>query len=408
MLIVERHFTKGNPELLRLCGLAKDLYNRANFIMRQSWFSQRDVQGFRSMPGINVLVGETHDLPCFQDFGNTKIAKQVIRRVLTDWSNFYKALRAFKRDPSKFDRYPRPPRYKDQLAQVTFYNETIKGGQSGRDLTRLTATNDCFSVKSDRPYKQVIVTPKHFGFIIEVQYEKNHETPDVSKPKLSRGKVCTIDLGLNNLAAVTLDQQRPILVNGRIVKSINQWYNKRPCKSRARKRYFRLENYFHHTAKMIVELCVHNGIGNIIVGRNAGWKRGVNMGKRNNQSFQFVPHESLIEKIRYRAEMLGIEFVLTEEAYTSQASFYDRDPLPRYGEAPPEFSGRRKHRGLYVGKDGFAINADINASLNIGRKVIPESLGIGDRSVAATPVVVNPLKWWSEKDHPVDDPNLGI
>jgi len=404
MLIVERHFNKGTPEMVRLCGLAKDLYNRTNYLMRQSWFSQRDVPGFRQMPSFTTLIDETKDLPCFQGFGNTKIAKQTIRRVLTDWSNFYKALRAFKRDPNKFDRYPRPPHYKDQLAQVIFYNETIKGGQSGRSLERLTATNGCFSIKSDRSYKQVVVTPKHFGFIIEVQYEAQ----DIPKPKLSRKKVCTIDLGLNNLAAVTLDQQRPILVNGRIVKSINQWYNKRPCKSRAKKRYFRLENYFHHTAKMIVELCVRNGIGTIIIGKNEGWKSGMNMGRKNNQKFQFVPHESLIGKIRYRAEMVGIDLILTEEAYTSKASFYDHDPLPRYGEDHPEFSGVRKHRGLYVSKDGFAVNADINASLNIGRKVIPEFLGIGDRSVAATPVIVNPLKGWSEKDHPVDGPNQEV
>ena len=90
--------------------------------------------------------------------------------------------------------------------------------------------------------------------------------------------------------------------------------------------------------------------------------------------------------------MAGIDVVFTEESYTSKASFYDRDPLPRYGDDAPEFSGKRKHRGLYVTKDGFAVNADVNGSLNIGRKVIPEFLGIGDRSVAATPVVINPLR----------------
>lgn len=404
MLIVERHFTKGTDELVRLCGLSRELYNRTNYLMRQSWFSQKDVPGFRQMPSINDLIRETRGLDCSRDFGNTKIANQIIRRVLADWSNFYKALRAFRRDPSGFDRYPRPPKYKEELAQVIFYNETIKGGRSGKTLDRIIATNGCFSIQSSRPYKQVVITPKSFGFIIEVQYE----SPDVPKPKLSKRKACTIDLGLNNLAAVTLDQQRPILVNGRIVKSINQWYNKRPCKSRAKKRYFRLENYFHHTAKMIIEICVTNGIGTIVIGKNDGWKREVRMRMKTKQSFLFVPHESLIGKIRYRAEMIGIDLILTEEAYTSQASFYDYDPLPRYDETPPEFSGVRKHRGLYISNDGFAVNADINGSLNIGRKVIPEFLGIGDRSVAATPVVVNSLKRWSEKDHSVDDPNLGV
>ena len=99
----------------------------------------------------------------------------------------------------------------------------------------------------------------------------------------------------------------------------------------------------------------------------------------------------LLEKIKYKANIAGIEVIFTEESYTSKASFYDRDPLPVYGDTEPEFSGKRKYRGLYV-SNGFAVNADVNGSLNIGRKVIPEFAGIGDRSIAAMPVVINPLK----------------
>jgi putative transposase len=106
-----------------------------------------------------------------------------------------------------------------------------------------------------------------------------------------------------------------------------------------------------------------------------------------------VPTYLLLEKIKYKAAIAGIDVIFTEEAYTSQASFCDRDPLPEYvAGVKHEFSGTRKHRGLYVSKDGFAVNADVNGSLNIGRKVIPEFLGIGDRSLAASPVVINPLK----------------
>jgi len=104
-----------------------------------------------------------------------------------------------------------------------------------------------------------------------------------------------------------------------------------------------------------------------------------------------VPTYLLLEKIKYKAAIAGIDITFTEESYTSKASFYDRDPLPKYGEPVPEFSGCRKHRGLYVA-NGFAVNADVNGSLNIGRKVIPEFLGIGDRSLAARPVRINPLK----------------
>jgi len=262
---------------------------------------------------------------------------------------------------------------------------------SSSSLDGWTNTFPCSEIGiTTEGYKQVVITPKAFGFVIEVQYESKEKD---KKPKLSKDKVCTIDIGLNRLAAITYDQKRPILVNGRIVKSINQWYNKRPCKSRLRKRYFRLENYFHHVSKFVVDLCVKEGIGRIIIGKNNGWKQNINLGKKTNQAFCSVPVYLLLEKIKYKAAIVGIDVTFTEESYTSKASFYDRDPLPAYEKGVTHtFSGKRKYRGLYISKDGFAVNADVNGSLNIGRKVIPEFLGIGDRSLAARPVVINPLK----------------
>jgi len=383
MLLVERYYRKEDRQLLTLCWLSKELYNRANFLMRQAWFTKQP------LPDINVLTKATKDLSCFKQLHNSKTAKQTVRKVLTDWSNYRRALTAYGKDPSKFARCPKAPGYKDKLAQVFFYNETVKGGQGKKKLDRLAATNDCFDLPYKDGYRQIVVTPKAFGFVIEVQYEKEAKK---SKVRFDRKKVCTVDIGLNNLCAVTLDQTRPVLVNGRIVKSINQWYNKRPCKTRLRKRYWRLENYFHHVSKLIVDLCLEHKTGRIIIGKNCGWKTGMNLGKKTNQAFCSIPYYLLLEKIRYKAELAGIDVTFTEESYTSQASFFDNDPLPQYGEVKPEFSGKRVKRGLYVGKDGFAVNADVNGSLNIGRKVIPQFSGIGDRSLAARPVVVNPLK----------------
>ena len=388
-LMVERHYTTGNNEIIRLCKVSKELYNRCNYLMRQAWFNQQHLK-YKQLPDINILVNETKELECFKQLHNSKTAKQTIRKCLSDWSNFRKALTAYSKDKSKFLKCPKPPNYKEEMAQVIFYNETIKGGQYHKPLTQLTATNNCVSVPYREGYKQVVITPKAFGFMIEVQYETNEKK---EKVKLDKDKICTIDIGLNNLAAITLDQNRPILVNGRIVKSINQWYNKRPCKSRLRKRYFRLENYFHHTSKMIVDLCVKHQIGRIIIGKNDGWKQNINLGKKTNQAFCSVPVCVLLEKIKYKATLVGIDVTFTEESYTSKSSFYDRDPLPKYGyKEIPEFSGKRKSRGLYISKNGFAINADINGSMNIGRKVIPEFEGIRDRSLAARPVAINPLK----------------
>ena len=120
----------------------------------------------------------------------------------------------------------------------------------------------------------------------------------------------------------------------------------------------------------------------------------MNLGKRNNQNFQYIPFCNLMRKVKYKAELAGIEVVFTEEAYTSKASYLDHDPIPAYekGKPSPKFSGDRIGRGLY--RSGRTTwNADVNGSLNIGRKVIGEALyGIVNRSVAATPVRINPLK----------------
>jgi len=384
VLQVERHHHKGNEQIVALCKTSKELYNKCNFLMRQAWF------GGMALPNINDLVTAMHNEECFKSLHNTKTAKQTIRKVLTDWSNFKAALRAWKVDPSAF-RKPKPPYYKKELAQVIFYNETILGGQSGKDLTEIVPTNKCFAVPSTRKFKQVVITPKTFGFMIDVQYE-------VPTPQKGNAEgVCCIDIGLNTLAAITSDQHSPLLVNGRIVKSINQWYNKHPNKKTSRKRYFRLENYFHHVSKMIVANCVKHGIGKIIIGKNDGWKSGMNLGKKTNQNFQSVPFWKLMQKISYKAELAGIEVVFTEESYTSKASFLDRDPLPQYEKGVSHtFSGSRVKRGLYRSADGREINADVNGSANIGRKVIRDEEMILrlDRSVAATPVRVNPLKFF--------------
>jgi putative transposase len=390
MLLVERHQIKGTPEIVRLCQTSKELYNKCNYYMRQRWFGNlKNDNWVVPLPDLMTLTALVHEEESFKNLHNTKTAKQTIRKCLSDWSNFRKALNAWKKDPSKFERRPEPPYYKNKMAQVIFYNETIKGGQSGKPLDIITPTNCCFSIKSSRKFRQVIITPKRFGFVIDVQYE--HQLPNKSKAK---GTCCT-DIGLNNLCAITSDQHLPILINGSILKSVNQWYNKHPSRKNGKKRYWRIENYFHHVSKLIVANCVRFGVSTIIIGKNDGWKQAMKMRKDTKQNFQFVPFYNLLQKIVYKAAMVGIKVIFTEEAYTSKASFLDRDPLPVYAEGvePPQFSGKRVKRGLYRAADGRLLNADINGSANIGRKVIGDSEFFTklDRSVAATPIRINPL-----------------
>jgi putative transposase len=379
MIQTERHYIKSNKEIIKLCEISKELYNKCNYYMRKAWFTQT------RLPDINELVNLVQNEYSYQNLHNTKTAKQTIRKCLSDWSNFKKALNSYNKDKSKFLFKPKPPKYKEKLAQVIFYNETIKTRPLKENI--ITPTNNIFAVFSNKNFKQVIITPKAFGFIIEISYEIENQ-----KQKLNKKNSCHIDLGLNNLCSITSNQNlSPILINGRIVKSINQYYNKYPTKQNLKKRYFRLENYFHHTSKFIINYCIQNNIGTLVIGKNDGWKQNQNHGKKNNQNFQFVPFYLLLQKIQYKAELNGIDVIYTEESYTSKCSFFDNEEMKHQ----EQYLGKRKYRGLFVGNDGFAINADINGSFNIGRKVIDECLlkaNIVNRSVAATPRMINPLK----------------
>jgi len=202
-----------------------------------------------------------------------------------------------------------------------------------------------------------------------------------------------IDIGVNNLAAIISNQlDRPILINGRILKSINRFYNKKSSKRNSRKRYFRIENYFHHSSKFIIDLCIKHKIGKIIIGKNDGWKQFIKMRKEQKQNFQYIPFHKFLEKIKYKATLAGIEVIFTEEAYTSKASFLDYDPIPTYEKGVEHIFSGKRDKGMY--RTFRPIHADVNGSLNIGRKVFGDKVykTFSDRSIAAMPVRINPLK----------------
>jgi putative transposase len=206
----------------------------------------------------------------------------------------------------------------------------------------------------------------------------------------------------------------PRLVNGRPVKSLNQFYNKRKAQLQHKlgttgtpgtpgtprttaqlerltaHRTRQIDHYLHTASRRIIDLLVAEGIGTLVIGKNPLWKQETRMGKRNNQNFVNVPHARFIAMLTYKAELVGIQVLLTEESYTSQASFLDADPLPVYDpqrkEKPPTFSGRRLKRGLYRAANGQRFNADVNGSYNIMRKVLPDAFGKGIAGAAVHPV----------------------
>ena len=209
--------------------------------------------------------------------------------------------------------------------------------------------------------------------------------------------VASIDLGLDNLVALTSNQPgfTPLLINGRPLKSINQFYNKRKAQLQSqvkgsrktssrlqrltRCRNQKIDNYLHHASRLIADVLSAKQIGTLVVGKNEQWKTEINLGKQTNQNFVSIPHARLIDMLEYKARLVGIKVILQEESYSSRANFLGLDLIPVYGKTDKDavFSGRRIKRGLYKTSVGRLINSDVNAAYNILRKAIPNAFSDG-------------------------------
>lgn len=265
-----------------------------------------------------------------------------------------------------------------------------------------------------RNINQVRIVSRKGFYVVEAVYEQETKQAPVN-PAYYAG----IDLGVNNLVALTSNKPgfRSVLVNGRPVKSINQFYNKRKaelqshlrCKGTTKrmecltnKRNRLIDHYMHTVSRRIIDLLVKEGIGVLCIGKNDGWKQEANLGKRNNQNFVQIPHARFIAMLTYKAELVGVTVKVTEESYTSKASLLDLDPLPVYDpknngdDEQHKFSGKRIMRGLYRAKDGRLINADINGSGNVIRKVAPDAFseveGVEDGKAVLASLVVHPRR----------------
>jgi IS605 OrfB family transposase len=245
----------------------------------------------------------------------------------------------------------------------------------------------------------VRIIPKIKHYIIEIIYKK-----EVKDLKLNKNNIAGIDLGVNNLCAITSNQDnvKPLLINGRPLKFINQFYNKKKAKLQSfvgdkssnrlikliNKRNRKVDNYLHNASKVIINHLIKNDIGTLIIGKNELWKTNCNMSKKNNQNFINIPHARLINMIEYKANLVGINIALTEESYTSKCSFIDFEEMCHHDN----YLGRRKYRGLFISKDKIKINADCNGSGNIIRKAFPNAFANGIEGVVVHPIRINPYK----------------
>jgi putative transposase len=382
---------------------SKNLWNAANYLVRQSFIHEHVY-----LDNVKVYhLIKSHEaykaLPA-------KVSNQVLIQLHKAWVAFFEAMEAWREDPSKFTGRPRLPKYKDKVKgrNLLVYE---KGAISKRALKRGRLSPSGLGIEiptQQAVVKQARVVPRIGFYVVEAIYE--HEQPKSAvDPALYAG----IDIGMDNLVALTsnLPGFVPVLVNGRPVKSVNQFYNKRKAELQSKlghpgttkrmermtnKRNRRIDHYMHTASRWIIDDLVAYGIGTLVIGKNDGWKQEANMGKRTNQNFVSIPHARFISMLTYKAELAGIRVIITEESYTSQASFLDGDKMPKYDpkrEEKPKFSGKRVERGLYRAADGRTIHADCNGSGNIIRKVAPDAFGSkGVEDFAVHPVRITLAK----------------
>ncbi|HEY9809628.1 MAG TPA: transposase [Halomicronema sp.] len=404
MKLVERHIiTKNHPlwsEIDHKAFLSKNLFNLANYHYRQHFFQNHQKINFNQL---------YHQLSQTQDYKAlpTKVSKQIIRRLDSAWTSYFQAVKSWQKNPDKFLGQPKIPGYKHKIQGrniLPYSHESISKKALKKGICHLSMSE----IQIPTSQKEIIETrivPKSSCYVIEIVYEKTEETTN-------NEQIAGIDLGVNNLMAVTTNQTgvRPLLIKGRPLKAINTFYNKKRSrlqsalkikhnqttsqrlKNLTHKRNCRVENYLHTSSKKVIDWCTEHQIGILVIGHNPTWKQEINLGKRNNQQFVNIPHYKLIEMLTYKAKLKGIQVVITEESYTSKASAVDGDALPKYGEKKPVFQGHRIARGLYKTAKGSLLNADVNGSLNIIKKVIPDVLDQGIKGLPFNPVVLDPLR----------------
>jgi len=238
----------------------------------------------------------------------------------------------------------------------------------------------------NKTIKEIRIIPKYNARFFEIQYV--YEIT-VEQRNLKYNKALAIDLGVNNLTTCVTNKGKSFIIDGKKLKSVNQWANKENARLQSikdkqgiiqttkrqqniwTKRNNRVNDYLNKAAKYIIDYCIKNNIGNIIIGCNSDFQRNSNIGKSNNQTFVNIPYSQLISKIQYLCKRYNIVFKKQEESYTSKASFFDKDNIPVYkpnNKSSYIFSGKRISRGQYQAKNGYIFNADCNGALNIMAK----------------------------------------
>lgn len=383
-----KHLSKEDYKSIKeLCHIAKNLTNEAIYNVRQYYFTEDKFLKYEK----NYTLLKSS--PNYKEL-NSNMAQQILKEVDGSFKSFFGLIKLAKQGKYSF-KDCKLPRYLPKDGYTTLVigfvrlngNKLILPFSNNFKKTHKVVEITIPPVLLDKKVKEIRILPKANARYFEIQYI--YETECIQR-NLNTQNALALDLGVNNLVTAVSSTGKSFIVDGRRLKSINQWFNKENARLQSikDKQHFgkkptnrqkaiardcnnKVNDYMNKAARMIIDYCINNDIGTLIAGYNVTFQRNSHIGKQNNQNFVNIPYGRLRDKLAYMCELNGITYVEQEESYTSKASFWDKDNIPVYNNDNPkeyEFSGNRVHRGLYETANGKTFNADINGALNIMRK----------------------------------------
>jgi putative transposase len=400
MHLVEKYIIDKNHSLFKeaesLCFLSNNLFNYANYIIRKKLFKTGEYLNY------NAIQKQCQGTPDYTALP-AKVSQQVLLRLHESGQAFFETNKEYKQHPDKFKSAPKIPKYKQKTLGrnvITYTSQAVSKSALKKGLIHLSQTQIVLATDV-KEVGQVRIVPGLYRYKIKIVYFK-----PVSLEMRVTGTIAGIDIGLNNLATLTenLSGFKPLIINGKPLKSINIYYHKNKASRQFKwqpeiktshrlrrlthKRNCKIDNYLHSASRSIINHRAANSIEKLVIGKNDCGQTGRNLGKKTNQNMVSIPHAKFIEMLTYKAQLVGINVVLITEEYTSKCYFLDNEPLCKQDS----YQSRGIKRGLFRNRNGTLINADVNGSLNIIRKAFPNAFVEGIQGVVVPPVRITSYK----------------
>lgn len=373
------------------CFKSKNLYNFANYMVRQEFINNSN---FLNYYDIDRAIKKEKP---YKDIGSNS-GQMTLKILEQNWKSYFAAIKDWSKNIHKYLGKPKLPNYLDVengrfVWVMTNIQSKVIDGELVFSFKPVREFGGIIKTKIQGKHMQTRIVPRRNIYVLEIVYQI-----EIGDDFTRSNRILGMDLGLNNLITTQNNfGEKPFVINGKPIKSMNSYYNKIAAKARSElkktnnknwsnrldrmliKRNNKIDHYMHCATRWIVDYCFAMKVDTVVIGKNKGWKQGLRM-----KNFIAVPFEKLIHQLQYKLVQRGVKVILTEESYTSIASFADMDRLSK-----SSFSGERIQRGLYRSKDRTLVNADVNGAGNIIRKVFPKSFEDGIEGVCLHPTIIN-------------------